>query len=79
MNDTIASPWAPKEEYDYSPLPQLEYFDADEDRMLVALIDSVKRRIDARDAQQEESARNGRTFRKVNFLFCTVFTVFYRN
>ena len=68
LNDTIASPWSPKEDYDYSPLPELEYFDTDENSMLEALMDSVKRRIDARDAQQEESARNGRNFRKVLIL-----------
>ena len=76
INDTITSPWAPKEEYDHSPLPELEYFDTDEESMLASLIDSVKRRIDARDAQQEESARNGRTFRKVLFVLYRFSRVF---
>ena len=74
LEDTISSPWVMEDELTFTPMPDLEAYDMDDDDTLKSLLSSIKVRIETRDNNEEETARVGRTLRKVQSLFCQNFT-----
>ena len=67
LEDTICSPWIMEDELTFTPMPDLETYDMDDDDTLTNLLSSIKVRIETRDNNEEETARVGRTLRKVQF------------
>ena len=56
-----------EDELTFTPMPDLETYDMDDDDTLTNLLSSIKVRIETRDNNEEERARVGRTLRKVQF------------
>ena len=69
LEDTISSPWVMEDELTFTPMPDLEAYDMDDDDTLKSLLSSIKVRIETRDNNEEETARVGRTLRKVHRFF----------